>query len=98
MELRIYPQVVQCLDELGRRGYSLGVVINLSGRLAEPLLRKLGLAEKFSAVIHAGNCRYKKPRPEPLLMALQSIECEPSRSWYVGDKDSDADSAAARAH
>jgi N-acetyl-D-muramate 6-phosphate phosphatase len=97
MELRIYPQVAQCLDELRRRGYSLGVVTNLSGRLAEPLLRELGLSEKFDTVIHAGNCRYRKPSPGPLLMALRSIKSEPSTSWYVGDKESDADTAAAAA-
>jgi phosphoglycolate phosphatase len=93
--LRIYPGVVQSLDELRRRGYSLGVVTNLSGRLVEPLLRELGLAEKFDTVIHAGNCRYRKPSPEPLLMAIRSIKGKRSTSWYVGDKKSDADAAAA---
>jgi HAD superfamily hydrolase (TIGR01662 family) len=93
--LPLYPDVIQCLDELNRRGHPLGVVTSLSGRLADPLLRELGLAEKFGMVVHAGNCRYRKPSPEPLLMALQAIGGEPSNSWYVGDKSSDSDTAAA---
>jgi HAD superfamily hydrolase (TIGR01662 family) len=93
--LALYPEVIQCLDELIRRGHPLGVVTSLSGRLADPLLRELGLAEKFSVVVHAGNCRYRKPSPKPLLMALQAIRGKPSNSWYVGDKSSDAETAAA---
>src|ERR1700686_3818402 len=51
--LPLYSEVIQCLEELNRRGHPLGIVTSLSGRLAEPLLHELGLAEKFGVVVHA---------------------------------------------
>lgn len=94
-ELPLYPEVSHCLEDLNRRGDQMGVVTSLPGRLAEPLLHKLGLADIFRVVIHAGNCRYRKPSPEPLLLALRLIRGEASGSWYVGDQGTDAKAAAA---
>ena len=94
-DLALYPGTLECLDGLGRRGYSLGVVTSLSGPLAERLLEAVQLAERFQVVIHPGNCKYRKPRPEPLLMALELLKAVPEKSWYVGDKEADAAAAEA---
>jgi HAD superfamily hydrolase (TIGR01509 family) len=91
--LRIFPGVKQTLPTLAARS-KLGIVTSLPGSLAEPLLRRCDLASKFSVVIHAGNCRSRKPSPGGLLSALRSLGEDPGDDvLYVGDRGTDCQAA-----
>ncbi len=92
--LELYPGVVETLEELGHRELPRGVVTSLPGRLVLPLLKGLNISHHFKAVIHAGNCRFRKPDPRPLLAALDLMEMQPAAdTFYVGDMLSDAQAA-----
>ncbi len=93
-ELQLFPGVRETLEELAGRATPMGAVTSLPGRLVLPMLDGIGLAGRFSAVIHAGNCRFRKPHPAPLLAALDELEVAANDSvFYVGDRQVDAEAA-----
>lgn len=87
---------LEALVALRSEGIPLGVVTNLPGWLALPMIAAAGLEGFFGVVVVYGMTRRRKPHPDPLLLALERLEVRPSPAvWYVGDTDGDA--AAARA-
>jgi phosphoglycolate phosphatase len=54
-----------------------------------------GLAAHVDAVVGRDSLPEQKPDPEPLLAVLERLDAEPSRSLFVGDSDSDAETARA---
>lgn len=89
--LQLYPGVRTTLVQLAARGIPTAAVTSLPGRIAEPLLVGLHLAEFFRIIVHAGNCASRKPRPGPLLAALQMLRIVPDGNvFYVGDRKDDA--------
>lgn len=93
----LYPGIADAISTVARKGVPLGVHTSLPGWIAEPGLAQTGLAPFFGrAVIHAGNCRARKPSPAGLLAALRLLDTEPSeRVFYVGDRAVDAETALA---
>ena len=88
-----YPGVIAALDELAARGYRLGICTNKPGRATAALLGRLGLAERFDAIITGDTLEMKKPDPAPLDAAF--AELGGPALLYVGDSEVDAETAQA---
>ena len=87
----VFEGMREALQQLSARGTPLAVVTSLPGTLAMPMLEACELTTILPVVVHASNCRIRKPRPEPILKALEMLECPASRSvFYVGDRAIDA--------
>lgn len=94
--IELYEQVRQTLETLRNRKTSLGVVSNLPGWLARPLLESNGLNEYFEIVITPCRGLPAKPKPQGILNALEQIGHGPNAStWFVGDGAVDACAAEA---
>ncbi len=76
-------------------GFGLAVCTNKKDFLAESLLRELGMAEDFHAIVGANTLGVGKPDPAPLLHGIAQAGGEPERALLLGD--SMADVLAARA-
>ena len=82
---RIFDDVVPALDTLRSRGLKLGVISNWDERL-KPLLRELGLASYFDAVLvscEAGSC---KPSPAIFNQAADKLALPPASILHIGDQ------------
>lgn len=94
--VQLFEGVRDTLKLLHERGRPMAVVTSLSGRLAVPMLSGSMLHEFFEVVVHAGNCRRRKPSAGPILAAIERLGLEPhSGSVYVGDRHEDAVAAQA---
>ena len=94
--LRLYPGTLATLEALASRGTPTAAVTSLPGWIAQPLLCGLQLGPLFRWVVDASNCASRKPRPGPVLAALQRLRIAPDHNvFYVGDRNDDA--AAAKA-
>jgi phosphoglycolate phosphatase-like HAD superfamily hydrolase len=92
----LFDGMANVLAKLSARGTQLAVATSLPGTIAVPMLEAAGLAKTFDAVVHAGLCRTAKPSPASINMALRMIDQPASAAiYYVGDRRSDADAAAA---
>jgi phosphoglycolate phosphatase len=92
---RLYPGVKEGLALLSSAGYTLGCVTNKAARFSEPLLRALGVRDRFDIVISGDSLPRKKPDPMPLLHALDLFSLSPADALMLGDSVSDVKAARA---
>jgi phosphoglycolate phosphatase-like HAD superfamily hydrolase len=79
------------LNELTRRGYSLGIVTSGSSVRVSRELNTHGLTEIFKSVVCNEDVVNKKPHPEGLLMAIGQMDKRPEICCYVGDSPVDVE-------
>lgn len=92
---RIYPGVVEGLEQMKHRGWSLACVTNKPAEFARELLRKKGLDHHFDHVTGGDSYPRKKPDPMPLLKTCEQLNTVPGRTLMIGDSIHDAHAAQA---
>src|ERR1700682_3071066 len=90
-----YAGAAESLRTLHDAGLRTAVVTNKQHRFAAALLRRLGLAAWVDVVVGGDTCARRKPDPQPLFFACESLHVPPSESLMVGDSVNDV--LAARA-
>jgi HAD superfamily hydrolase (TIGR01549 family) len=91
-----FPESREVLLELFRRGYQLGLVSNTTSSIEVPaLLKELGIAGCFDAVVLSSVVGKRKPDPAILLEAAHRMHVSPGQCAYIGDRP-DRDVAAAQ--
>ncbi len=80
---------MKVVEELGRRGYSLGIVTSGSRTRVHREINELGLVDAFEAVVCNEDVRNKKPDPEGVRVALRAMDKTPEVCCYVGDSPDD---------
>ena len=91
----LFDDVENCLDQLTDYQIRMGVCSNKPNKLCRPLLSDLGILGYFSAVQGYGSGLPKKPDPQPLLATLKSLGASPERALYIGDSETDVQTARA---
>jgi len=91
----VAPGARQLLEELRAAGLRLAVVSNFDHRLRE-VLRQLGLAPCFDAIVLPGEAGAAKPDAAIFELALRRLAVRADAALYVGD-DPEEDIAAAHA-
>jgi phosphoglycolate phosphatase len=85
----LYDGVLEGLDYLQKQGYKLGCVTNKAEAFTHPLLKDLGIFDRFEIVISGDTLEKKKPDPMPLLHASKHFNIEPKDCLMLGDSVSD---------
>ena len=81
---RAAPDATASLDALREAGYSLSVISNSEGRVANDIAIA-GLAHHFETVVDSHLVGVSKPDPRIFEIALERTGAEAARSVYVGD-------------
>ncbi|MEO1491154.1 MAG: phosphoglycolate phosphatase [Pseudomonadota bacterium] len=92
---RPYPGVVEALGTLRDMGHPMSICTNKPTDPALHILKKLDLAEFFHLLVGGDSLEVTKPRPEPLLAAIEGMDSTPDRALYIGDSEVDAETASA---
>ncbi|MEA3291287.1 MAG: HAD-IA family hydrolase [Pseudomonadota bacterium] len=82
---RLFPGMAELLQAIEASRRYWGVVTNKQAFLTEPLLEKMGLAERPACIVSGDTLPRKKPHPDPLLHVCATIGCMPEETLYVGD-------------
>ncbi len=90
---RPYPQIMELLEELTKRGLRLGIVSNKSDREVKELNRAFFRGMFPSALGEREGVR-RKPEPDSLLEAMKELRSSPESTLYVGDSEVDILTAA----
>lgn len=80
----IFPEVPHALAHLQAKGLRLGIVSN-NGWWLPDLVKQLGLAAFFDAVVTSARVGYRKPRSEIFVHALEAIGATTEEALFVGD-------------
>lgn len=91
----LYPGVVEGLDYLQSAGFKLGCVTNKAAQFTLPLLKDLGIYDRFSIVVSGDTLSKKKPDPLPLLYVAEHLGVHPDHALMIGDSVSDVKAARA---
>ncbi|MSU89140.1 HAD-IA family hydrolase [Rhodobacteraceae bacterium 2CG4] len=92
---RLYDGAARALDRLAGQGWALGVCTNKPVALAELLLTRLGIRDRFAAMLGADSLPVRKPDPRHLLETIARAGGDAGRAVLVGDTETDV--LAARA-
>ncbi len=80
-----YPETRGVLQDLRKRGFTLGVVSNATG-LVKRVLDNLDLTKYFDFVIVSEEVGVNKPSAKIFMMAADKARTSPNRMLFVGDK------------
>ena len=80
------PDVKSTLEELDRRGYTMGIIANTITETEIPdWMFEDKVARYFKTVILSSKVRIRKPDPAIYFLACRAINKEPASCAYVGD-------------
>lgn len=88
----LYPGAAAALEALRGAGLRLGLCTNKPQKPAEHALAEAGIDHLFDAVI-GGDAVALKPDPAPLLACLSRLGADTATAIYVGDSETDAETA-----
>jgi phosphoglycolate phosphatase len=89
----LYPGVEEGLNYLQAQGYKLGCVTNKAAQFTHPLLKDLGIFDRFGIIVSGDTLAKKKPDPLPLLHAAEHFGVAPQNALMLGDSVSDVKAA-----
>ncbi|MFC0709858.1 N-acetylmuramic acid 6-phosphate phosphatase MupP [Azorhizophilus paspali] len=92
---RPYEGMQELLADLERARLQWGVVTNKPLRFAEPIMQRLGLAERSAVLICPDHVKNSKPDPEPMVLACSQLGLAPASVLFVGDDLRDIESGRA---
>lgn len=92
---RPYDGVEAMLGALSARGLLLGVCTNKLEALTRQVLAGVGLDRHLRATVGGDTLSVMKPDPEPLRHCARLLGVSIDEALYVGDSETDADTAAA---
>jgi phosphoglycolate phosphatase len=90
-----YAGTAAALQAVRGAGLRTGVVTNKQHRFAAALLKRVGLIDWIDVVVGGDTCERRKPDPQPLLFACESLQVAPAAALMVGDSVNDVQAARA---
>jgi 2-phosphoglycolate phosphatase len=87
----LFDGMEEVLNRLEKNNLLWGIVTNKPEWLTTPLLAQLNLNERSSVVICGDTLEFKKPHPQPLIVAAETIGVECENCIYIGDDKRDID-------
>jgi phosphoglycolate phosphatase len=90
-----FAGAAESLRALHGAGLRTAVVTNKQHRFAAALLERRGLSGWVDIVVGGDTCPRRKPDPQPVLFACESLQVPASESLMVGDSVNDAQAARA---
>jgi 2-phosphoglycolate phosphatase len=89
-----FPGAVETVEALHAGGVTLAIATNkLTTRAQAPLVR-LGIADRFDAIVGSDQVAHPKPHPEIVRRILSATRCPASAAVMVGDTEWDIEIAA----
>jgi len=83
------------LMRIEAQGLRWGIVTNKAAFLTDELVRRIGWADRASAVVSGDTLAVKKPDPAPVWLACTRAELTPAHCLFVGDDRRDIQAGAA---
>ena len=94
-ETQLYPGAVQAVENLRALGFATAICTNKPEGLAVELVKRLGIAPLFGALVGADTFPVRKPDPMPYRAAVERVGGSVARSMLIGDTQTDHDTARA---
>ena len=87
--VKLFPGVLEGLQQLAAAGVAMGVVTSKKAPLATRGLQITGAWPYLNCLVGPDDCERAKPHPEPVLKGVELLGLEPGACAYVGDSPFD---------
>ena len=84
-QCRALPGVREILENCSQLGWRIALASNSPGRLCHLVLRELGIARRFDAVISVDDVERGKPEPDIYLLAARRLGVSPAECLAFED-------------
>jgi 2-phosphoglycolate phosphatase len=92
---RLFEGMHEVLAAIERDGASWGIVTNKPSGLARAVVRELGLEARCGVLVGGDTLPVRKPDPQPLWLACDTLGVAAAAALYVGDDARDVEAARA---
>jgi 2-phosphoglycolate phosphatase len=92
---RLFDGMAEVLAAIEADGASWGIVTNKPAGLARALVRALALEARCGVLVGGDTLPVRKPDPQPLWLACDTLGVAPGAALYVGDDARDVEAARA---
>ncbi|EQB30113.1 HAD family hydrolase [Sphingobium ummariense] len=82
-----YPGLVEAMESLSAAGVKLAICTNKAERFTLPLMRQIGLADRFAAIVGGDTVGVAKPDPAPIREMI--ARAGGGRAIFLGDTIND---------
>ena len=86
---QLYPGAMAAVEALLAQGFKTAICTNKPEALAVELVRRLGIAHLFGALVGADTFSVRKPDPVPYLAAVERAGGQVGGSVLIGDTETD---------
>jgi putative hydrolase of the HAD superfamily len=83
--LEVYPDVIETLVQLRKRGIKTGIITNAFERDFQRILSQLKLSDFFDIVVGTDTCKKIKPDKGIFLYTVGRLGIKPDEALFVGD-------------
>src|SRR4030042_3887136 len=83
--LEVYPDVVETLVQLRKRGIRTGIITNAFEREFKRILSQLKLSDYFDIVVGTDACKKIKPNKCIFLYTVERLKIKSDEAFFVGD-------------
>ena len=90
-----FPGAMEAVERLKTQGRRVSICTNKPEGLADLLLTRLGVRDRFDAMIGADTMPRRKPDPMPYVAAVERAGGSVGQSCLIGDSDTDRKTARA---
>ncbi len=89
VDSKLFNGMEMLLQTLETQNIPWGIVTNKPGDLTKLLLEKLSLSSRPACIVSGDTLDVRKPHPDPLLFASNTIQLSPQHTIYLGDDPRD---------
>ena len=89
---KLFDGMAELLADIEKAHLVWGVVTNKPLRFAQPIMERLGLAQRSAVLICPDHVTHSKPDPEPMILACKMLDLDPASVLFVGDDLRDIES------
>lgn len=89
----LFPEVMETLDELRRRGYLMSIASSRQSPSLQSFLEDMKIAHLFEYAVGGDNVEHPKPAPDAVLQILRHYNLSAEEAFVVGDMPFDINMA-----
>lgn len=83
----------EMLERLKNKGHKIGIFSSMDRAMFDPAMQGRNLYPLADVAIAGDDLKNRKPKPDGILKVLQDLDVQPESAVYIGDKDTDIQTA-----
>ena len=89
----IFPGITKLIQQLKQTGHQIGIVTSKNEAEVRDEITIYPFTKQMAIIVSASDTKLHKPKPDPLLYAIQQLNSDAVNTLYIGDTEYDLKAA-----